>query len=69
VSIQGSMKAELYERDGETKFSLTVFADAILALKQPPNGGPSDMPPGGWPASSPQAAAASPWAHLTWTGK
>jgi hypothetical protein len=36
VSVQGSMKAELYEKDGETKLSLTVFADAILALKQPP---------------------------------
>jgi single-stranded DNA-binding protein len=36
VSVQGALKAEIYEKNGETKLSLTVFADAILALKQPP---------------------------------
>ena len=36
LSAQGALKVENYERNGETKLSLTVFADAILALKQAP---------------------------------
>ncbi len=29
--------------------------------------GPQHMPPGGWPAGSPQAAAAGPFANLSWS--
>jgi single-stranded DNA-binding protein len=36
VSAQGQLKAELYEKDGETRLSLSVIADHVLALKQPP---------------------------------
>ncbi len=36
VSIQGTLKAELYERDGVSRVSITIFADLVLALKQPP---------------------------------
>jgi single-stranded DNA-binding protein len=37
VSAQGSMKAELYAKDGgEQRLSLSIVADQILALKQPP---------------------------------
>ena len=37
VSVQGSMKAEVYEKDGEPKLSLTVFADAILLSSSHPS--------------------------------
>jgi single-stranded DNA-binding protein len=37
LSAQGSLKAELYAKDGgEPKLSLSIVADQILALKQPP---------------------------------
>jgi hypothetical protein len=37
VSIQGSFKAELYTPDGgETKLSLSIIADRVLALSQAP---------------------------------
>jgi single-stranded DNA-binding protein len=37
MSAQGSFKAELYKPDGgEPKLSLSIIADQILALKQPP---------------------------------
>jgi hypothetical protein len=37
VSIQGGLKAELYAKDGgEPKLSLSVLADHVLALRQPP---------------------------------
>jgi single-stranded DNA-binding protein len=37
LSAQGSLKAELYAKDGgESKLSLSIVADQILALKQPP---------------------------------
>jgi single-stranded DNA-binding protein len=35
VSAQGQLKAELYERDGETRLSLSIIADVVLALRQP----------------------------------
>jgi hypothetical protein len=34
VSCQGTLKAELYEKDRETKLSLTCIADAVLPLRQ-----------------------------------
>jgi single-stranded DNA-binding protein len=37
LSVQGTMKAELYQPDGgEPRISLSVIADAVLALRQPP---------------------------------
>jgi hypothetical protein len=37
LSAQGSFKAELYAKDGDApKLSLSIVADQILALKQPP---------------------------------
>ena len=37
VSLQGSLKLEVYtSRDGERKISRTLFADHVLALRQPP---------------------------------
>jgi single-stranded DNA-binding protein len=37
VSVQGSFKIELYvARDNQTKISRTLFADHVLALRQPP---------------------------------
>lgn len=35
LSVQGALKTETYEKDGETKLSLTVLADHVLALRQP----------------------------------
>jgi single-stranded DNA-binding protein len=36
-SVQGSFKAELYRPDsGEPKVSLSIIADRVLALRQPP---------------------------------
>ncbi len=36
VSVQGALKVETYERDGETKLSLSLVADHVLPLRQPP---------------------------------
>jgi single-stranded DNA-binding protein len=36
LSVQGALKAETYEKDGATKLSLSVVADHVLALRQPP---------------------------------
>jgi single-stranded DNA-binding protein len=37
LSVQGAMKSELYTPDGgETKLSLNIVADRVLALRQPP---------------------------------
>jgi single-stranded DNA-binding protein len=37
LSVQGSFKAELYQPDGgETKLSLSIVADQVLVLRQPP---------------------------------
>jgi hypothetical protein len=37
LAVQGPFKAELYSKDGgEPKISLSVVADRVLALRQPP---------------------------------
>src|SRR5271170_5425648 len=37
VSVQGSLKVEPFAaRDGQTRINRTVFADHVLALRQPP---------------------------------
>ena len=35
LSVQGALKVETYERDGETKLSLSIIAEHVLALRQP----------------------------------
>jgi single-stranded DNA-binding protein len=35
VSLQGALKAEIYEKNGEAKLSLGVVADHVTALRQP----------------------------------
>jgi len=37
VSVQGAFKAELYQREGDDpKITLSIIADRVLALRQPP---------------------------------
>ena len=36
VTIQGSLKLELYEKNGDAKIGRTIFADHVMALRQPP---------------------------------
>jgi hypothetical protein len=36
VSAQGALKVETYERDGETRISMTCIADAVLPLRPAP---------------------------------
>jgi single-stranded DNA-binding protein len=34
ISVQGTFKAELYEKDGEKRLSLSIIANNVLALLQ-----------------------------------
>ena len=34
ISVQGPFKAELYDKDGEKRLSLSIIADNVLALHQ-----------------------------------
>ena len=34
ISVQGAFKAELYDKDGEKRLSLSIIADNVLALLQ-----------------------------------
>jgi single-stranded DNA-binding protein len=36
VTIQGSLKLEIFEKDGQARISRTIFADHVTALRQPP---------------------------------
>jgi single-stranded DNA-binding protein len=60
VSAQGSLKAETWERNGETKISLTIIADQVLALRaekkarsKATSAPPPDNPPPPRPAREP----------------
>jgi single-stranded DNA-binding protein len=48
VTCQGPLKVESYEKDGETKLSLSLVADHVLALRQAPKprekSSPSEQP-------------------------
>jgi hypothetical protein len=35
LSVQGTLKAEVYVKDGDTKLSLSIVADHVLALRHP----------------------------------
>ena len=57
VSAQGSFKVELYTaRDGQTRINRTIFADHVLALRQPPR----EKKP---KASAPDGSAQGPSHH------
>jgi hypothetical protein len=43
ISVQGAFKAELYDKDGVTKLSLSIVADNLLALRKPPKTRPKDV--------------------------
>jgi hypothetical protein len=36
LAVQGTMKIELFEKDGQQRISRTIFVDAVLALRAPP---------------------------------
>lgn len=36
LAVQGSLKVEIYSKNGEAKLSRTVFADAVLPLRAAP---------------------------------
>jgi single-stranded DNA-binding protein len=36
VTIQGGLKLEIFEKDGQARISRTIFADHVMALRQPP---------------------------------
>jgi hypothetical protein len=44
-----------------------VGRQALATLNLDPAAGYTSVPPGGWPAGSPQAAAAGPFANLAWS--
>jgi hypothetical protein len=35
LSVQGALKAEVYVKDRDTKLSLSIVADHVLALRHP----------------------------------
>jgi single-stranded DNA-binding protein len=51
VSVQGTLKIEAYEKDGQTKISRTIFADSVLPLRAPPR---EKKPKAGAPAAERQ---------------
>ncbi len=36
LSVQGKLKLDLYEKDGQSRIGRTIFADHVLALRAPP---------------------------------
>jgi hypothetical protein len=36
VTIQGGLKLQLFEKDGQARISRTIFADHVMALRAPP---------------------------------
>jgi hypothetical protein len=60
LAVQGSMKIELFEKDGQQRISRTVFVDSVLALHAPPKERkpkkPADAPLVEEPAAAKQTA-------------
>jgi single-stranded DNA-binding protein len=52
VTCQGPLKVETYEKDDETKLSLSLIADHVLALRQPPKPRSENLPPRERPAGA-----------------
>jgi len=46
LSVQGALTAKTYEKDGQTKLSLSVVADHVLALRQPSKSSRQRQEPG-----------------------
>jgi single-stranded DNA-binding protein len=44
-SIQGGLKIEIFEKDGQARISRTIFADHVMALRQPPKERKPKAPP------------------------
>lgn len=44
ISVQGPFRAEVFEKDGEHRISLSITADQVLALRQPPKSRAAKMP-------------------------
>jgi single-stranded DNA-binding protein len=47
VTIQGGLKLEIFEKDGQARISRTIFCDHVMALRQPPKERKSKSPPAG----------------------
>jgi single-stranded DNA-binding protein len=72
LAVQGTLKIETYTKDGETKISRTLFADHVMALRQPPKERKAKAPPAGskaadavvkqsiLPDATPETAAGGP---------
>jgi single-stranded DNA-binding protein len=55
LAVQGSFRAELYTPDGgEPKVSLSIIADRVLALRQPPKERKAQKERGGRPTGAAQ---------------
>jgi single-stranded DNA-binding protein len=52
LAVQGGLRAEAYEKDGELRVGLTVLADAILPLRQPKKPREPSMTNRAWGAAS-----------------
>jgi single-stranded DNA-binding protein len=52
VSVRGKLKIETYEKDGQTRVSRSVFADAALGLRPAPRERKAKAPPGSKAADS-----------------
>jgi single-stranded DNA-binding protein len=57
LSVQGALKVEEYEKDGQKRVSLGVIADHVLALRQPPKQRGENFP-----SRERYAATDRPWA-------
>lgn len=36
VAVQGRLKLEIFDKDGQSRIGLTIMADHVVALRQPP---------------------------------
>ncbi|MBO0733674.1 MAG: single-stranded DNA-binding protein [Methylocapsa sp.] len=43
LAVQGSLRAELYDKNGETQLSFGVIAEHAVGMRQPDKGGQSEV--------------------------
>jgi hypothetical protein len=55
VAVQGSLKLEIFTKDGEPRISRTIFVDSVLALRAPPKERKPKSPPAGKQSILPDA--------------